>query len=91
MSNVLIRDVPAEDLDQIRAAAAAQGTSLQGYLREAVRAQAAYLRRQTAIGRTSERLRTQREVPAEERDAVLRAIAAADSERAEQLGDGPAR
>ena len=91
MSNVLIRDVPAEDLDQIRAAAAERGTSLQGYLREAVHAQASYLRRQAAIGRISERLRSQPEVPPEEREAVLQAIAAAHGERAEQLGDGPAR
>jgi acyl-CoA reductase-like NAD-dependent aldehyde dehydrogenase len=60
-------------------------------MREAVHAQASYLRRQAAIGRISERLRSQPEVPDEERDAVLQAIADAHRARAEQLGDGSAR
>ena len=41
MSDVLIRDVPADDLDQIRSAAAEKGTSVQNYLRDAVHAQVA--------------------------------------------------
>jgi hypothetical protein len=49
MPNVLIRDVPADDLDQIRSAAAARGMSLQAYLFEAVHAQAAHLRVLEAI------------------------------------------
>lgn len=90
MPNVLIRDVPADDLDQIRSAAAAQGTSLQAYLRGAVHAQAAYLRRQAALARTAERLRGHPDVPADERCAALDAIAHAHTERAEQLIERPA-
>ena len=90
MPNVLIRDVPADDLDQIRSAAAARGTSLQNYLRDAVHAQAAYLRRQAALTRAAERLRDRTEVPADERRAVLDAIADAHTERADQLSDRPA-
>jgi hypothetical protein len=57
MPNVLIRDVPADDLDQLRSAAAARDTSLQNYLRDAVHAQAVYLRRRAALTRAAERLR----------------------------------
>ncbi len=71
MPNVLIRDVSADDLDQIRSAAAARGTSLQSYLRDAVQAQASYLRRQAALTRTAERLRGRIEVPPDERRAVI--------------------
>lgn len=85
MSNVLIRDVPADDLDEIRAAAAQRGTSLQSYLRDAVHAQAVYLRRQAALARVSERLRGQAAVPEEERRAVLEAVDSANDERADQL------
>lgn len=70
-----------DDFDQIRSAAADQGTSLQNYLRDAVRAQAAYLRRQAAITRAAERLRDRTEVPAGERRAVLDAIADVHPER----------
>ena len=90
MPNVLIREVPADDLDQIRSAAAQQGTSLQSYLRDAVRAQAVYLRRQAALTRAAERLRGRPDVPADERRAVLDAIADAHTERAEQLSSPPA-
>ncbi len=90
MPNVLIRDVPADDLEQIRSAAAQQGTSLQSYLRDAVRAQAVHLRRQAALTRTAERLRGRPDVPADERRAVLDAIADAHTERAEQLSRPPA-
>lgn len=85
MSNVLIRDVPTDDLDQIRSAAAARGMSLQSYLRDALHAQAVYLRRQAALARTAEHLRGRSEVPAEERNAVLDAIDDAHAERAGQL------
>jgi hypothetical protein len=91
MSDVLIRDVPADDLDQIRAAAAERGTSLQSYLRDAVHAQAVYLRRQSALARAAERLRGQGEVSDDERNAVLQSIADAHDERSQQLGDGRAR
>lgn len=87
MSNVLIRDVPTEDLEQIRAAAVQSGTSLQGYLRDAVHAQAVYLRRQAALTRVSERLRSQDAVPDEERRAVLEAVEDASEERADHLSD----
>ena len=90
MPNVLIRDVPADDLEQIRAAATDRGISLQAYLREAVHAQAAHLRRRTALARTAERLRGTAGVPESERRAVLEAIDEANAERAEQLGERPA-
>lgn len=86
---MLIRDVRPDDLERIRAAAAERGMSLQNYLREAVHAQASYLRRQDALGRTGARLRGREEVPEPERNAVLTAIATAHTERAEQLTDRP--
>jgi hypothetical protein len=85
--NILIRNVPSHDLEQIRAAAAGQGTSLQSYLLEAVRAQAAYLRRQAAIVESSDRVRRRPHVPETERQAVLDAIDAAQQERAGQLAE----
>ena len=87
MPNVLIRDVPADDLEQIRAAAAGRGMSLQNYLRDAVHAQALHLRRQAALAAVSERLRGRPGVPDDERDAVLDAIEQAHDERADQLSD----
>lgn len=89
MPNVLIRDVPADDLEQIRSAAADQGQSMQAYLRDAVRMQAAYLRRRAALTRVAERLHGQAGVPEEDRRAVLDAVDEAHAERAEQLSDGP--
>jgi hypothetical protein len=62
MPNVLIRDVPADDLDQIRSAAAARGMSLQAYLFAAVHAQAAHLRRREALNQTAARLAQERAV-----------------------------
>jgi len=78
--------VPAEDLDQIRAAAAKRGTSVQSYLREAVHAQAIRLRRQAALAATVRRLRGRPEVLDNVRHAVLEDIARAHEARAEQLG-----
>ena len=89
MPNVLIRDVPADDLEQIRAAATDRGMSLQAYLREAVHAQAAQLRRRAALARTAERLRGKPGVQEAERRAVLEAIDKANAERADQLSDRP--
>ncbi len=86
MTNVLIRDVPADDLDLIRSAAAERGVSLQHYLRDALHAQAAYLRRQDALTRAAERLGGRPEVPADERSAVLDAVEDAHADRADQLG-----
>jgi uncharacterized protein (DUF1778 family) len=91
MSNVLIRDVPPGDLEQIRAAATERGTSLQNYLLEAVHAQADYLRRQEALSTTAQRLQGRPEVPDEERGEVLDAIDVAHEERAAQLSDRPSR
>jgi hypothetical protein len=88
--DVLVRDVAQDDLDVIRSAAAGQGVSLQRYLRDALRAQASYLRRRAALVRTADRLSGTAEVPAEERAAVLEAIDQAHEERADELSDRPA-
>ena len=90
MPNVLIRDVPAADLEQIRSAAAERGMSLQAYLRDAVHAQATHLRRRATLARTAERLRGRPGVPEGERRAVLDAIDDAHTERAGELADRPA-
>ena len=84
--NVLIRDVPADDLDQIRSAAAARGMSLQAYLFEAVHAQAAHLRRREVLNQTAARLARERAVDEQDRQAVLEAIDEAHAERGAQLG-----
>lgn len=86
MANVLIRDVPPDDLERIRSAAAEQGTSLQSYLRETLHTQAAYLRRQEALHGVVERLRDRSAVADDDRDAVLDAVDATHDERAEDLG-----
>ncbi|MFT4163968.1 MAG: hypothetical protein QM650_01855 [Microlunatus sp.] len=85
MPNVLVRDVPPEDLELIRSAAAGRGSSLQGYLRDAIHAQAVYLRRQAAIADLAERLEAQPEVPESERAAVLVSIDRTHNDRADQL------
>jgi hypothetical protein len=89
MPNVLIRDVPAKDLDQIRSAAAARGMSLQAYLRAAVQAQAAHLRRREALNRTAARLHNQPTVDEQDRQAVLEAIDEAHDDRGARLGRTP--
>jgi hypothetical protein len=89
MPNVLIREVPADDLDRIRFEASQQGTSLQTYLRNAVHAQASYLRRQDALARIADDLSDRPAVPEEDRKAVLDAIEQAHQERAEELGARP--
>ncbi|MGL4743466.1 MAG: hypothetical protein ACRCXL_03635 [Dermatophilaceae bacterium] len=85
MSNVLIRDVPDGDLDLIRSAAADRGVSLQRYLREAVRSHATYLRRQSALDQTRQRLHGSRVVSDEERRAVLDDIDVELGERADEV------
>ncbi len=85
MSNILIRDVPADDLAEIRAAAAKGGTSVQRYLLDALHAQAVHLRRQAELSRLSEHLRGRAVVPDDERQAVLDQIASVSTERADQL------
>ena len=91
MPDVLIRDVPADDLAEVRAAATAQGRSLQSYLRETVQAQADHLRRQAALARAADRLAGREGVPDDERAAVLDAIEAEHADRAARLGDQSAR
>ena len=91
MTNVLIRDVPAEDLDEIRAAATEAGESLQVYLRNAVHGQATYLRRQAALDATAERLRDRPGVSARDRHAVLDDVEEAQAERAGDLVERPDR
>lgn len=86
MSNVLVRNVPDEDLELLREAAANEGVSLQNYLLDAVHAKAAYLRRQSALIKLSDRLEGEH-VPADERQAALEAIDDAGQERQEQLVD----
>lgn len=88
---MLIRDVLPEDLDEIRAAAAARGVSLQSYLRETMHAQATYLRRQSALDRMAARMAGQPSVPDQERRSVLDAVDTAHDERGEQLGDSERR
>lgn len=91
MTNVLIRDVPSEDLDRIRAEASAQGVSLQSYLRDALHAQARHLRRREALNRTADRLRGGPDVPEQERQNVLESIDSDHTGRAEDLADRAAR
>jgi hypothetical protein len=91
MTDVLIRDVSPDDLEEIRSAATERGTSLQNYLRDAVHAQAAYLRRQAALARTADRLQGRPAVADEERQAVLDAIHDAHAERSGHLADPSAR
>lgn len=83
MPDLVIRDVAAEDVDQLRSGAADQGTSLQRYLRDAVHGQAAYLRRQSVLAAAAERLRGRPHVPADERRAVLDALGDPHAECAE--------
>lgn len=85
MSDVLLRGVPAADLDQIRAAAAASGASVQAYLRDTVHAQAVHLRRQAALAAAGRRLHGHPAVPEQERQAVLAAVDRAEDDRGEHL------
>lgn len=85
MPNVLIRDVPADDLDQIRSAAVTRGVSLQAYLLEAMHAQAVHLRRRAALDRIAARLAHQPAVGEEDRAAVLKAIDDAHADRGTHL------
>ena len=87
MSNVLIRDVASDDLERIKAAAAENGTSLQAYLGETLRAQAAFLRRRDALAAIAQRLEVRDPVPESARAAVLDEIDAANEARARDLTD----
>lgn len=85
---MLVRDIPPDDLDMIRLAAAEQGMSVQSYLRQTLRAQAAYLRRQATLSGIERRLEGRPVVPEGERAAVLAEIAAEQDRRADDLGGG---
>ena len=87
MTDVLIRGVPPEDLERIRTAAAEQGVSLQNYLLATVQGQASYVRRQEALAIVGQRLQDRPEVSADDREAVLNAIDAAEADREDQLSD----
>lgn len=89
MADVLLRAIDEDDLSAIRAAASTAGVSLQRYLRDALHAQADYLRRQAALARAEQRLQGQGAVPADERAAVLDAVDEAHAERSASLGDAP--
>jgi len=91
MPNVLIRDVPPDDLEELRSAATEHGMSLQSYLLDAVHTQAAYLRRRAALRRTAERLAGRPAVSDEQRQGVLDALDAAHAARADQLIDPSTR
>ncbi|WP_380163983.1 hypothetical protein [Jannaschia sp. R86511] len=87
MPDVLIRDVPGDDLDLIRSTAAGLGVSLQSYLRSAVQAQATYLRRQQALADLNQRLSGKPSVTEDDRTAVLEGLTDDQVERAEDLLD----
>lgn len=86
MPNVLLRDVPDDVLEELKAAAGSRGQSLQAYLLDTVHAQVTYLRRQAALRRAADRLSGRPAVSEEARQAVLDAIEQAHTERAAQLG-----
>jgi len=86
MTDVLIRDVPEDELQLIRAAAAEQGASLQAYLRDSLHDRVVYLRRQAALAKTARRLEGREPVPEEDRTAVLDAMHDQLEERADRLG-----
>lgn len=85
MSDVLLRGVPAEDLEPIRAAASAAGASVQSYLRDTVHAQAVHLRRRAAITAAGQRLQGRAPVPAAERHAVQETLDRAEVDRGDHL------
>ncbi|HET8930395.1 MAG TPA: hypothetical protein VFN21_07050 [Acidimicrobiales bacterium] len=87
MSDVLIRNVPSDDLDLIRTAAAADGLSMQQYLMKTLQAQARFLRRRDTLEATAHRVREWADVTESERRAVLDEMAAQADERAAELGD----
>jgi hypothetical protein len=88
MPNVLIRGVPENELDELKAAAAAEDMSLQTYLLEAVHRQVVHLRRQAVLARSADRLADAEPVTEAERQAVLEAIERDHAERAERTSGG---
>lgn len=76
MTDVLLRDVPDDELADLKAAADAAGMSLQGYLRsDVVGAHVTYLRRISAIAATERRLANRRPLSDAALDAALEAAA----------------
>ena len=85
MTSVLIRDVPDDELEVLRAAAAASGKSLQAYLLETLHARTLHARREVVLRDISERLQCQPPVPESSRQAVLDAIGEAHEGRTAEL------
>jgi hypothetical protein len=87
MPNVLIRDVPDAELEELKAAAAARKMSLQSYLLQALHAQVAYARRQATLAEIEENVAGMSAVPESERTAVLEEMKDAVERRGEDLVD----
>jgi len=87
MPNVLIRDVPDAELEELKAAAAARKMSLQSYLLQALHSQVAYARRQAALAEVEENVAGMSAVPESERAAVLEEMKDAVERRGEDLVD----
>lgn len=76
MSDVLLRDVPDDELAELKAAAEASSQSLQGYLRsDVVHTHVVYLRRLRAIAATERRLAGRRPLSNASRRAAWDAAA----------------
>ncbi len=87
MPNVLIRNVPEADLDEVRRAAAAAGASMQEYLLETLLARAAYLRRHEVLARAKRRLEGRPPMSEEDRQTALDAFDVEIDRRANELAD----
>jgi len=87
MPNVLIRDVPDAELEELKAAAAARKMSLQSYLLQALHSQVAYARRQATLAEIEENVAGMSAVPESERTAVLEEMKDAVERRGEDLVD----
>ncbi|PWJ53652.1 hypothetical protein SAMN06264364_11155 [Quadrisphaera granulorum] len=85
MPDVLIRDVPSEDLEVIRSVAAERGLTLQAYLLSAVQMHAAHERRQQTLRALERTLHGLPPVALEDRQSVLDAIGEALAERSDGL------
>lgn len=76
MTDVLLRDVPEDELAELKTAAEAAGQSLQGYLRaDVVHAHVVYLRRVNAVAASARRLAGRRPLPDASRQAAWDAAA----------------
>lgn len=77
MGNVLIRDVPENDMQVIKDAAARDGRSVQAYLLATLCDRAAYERRQAALRALDEHLAGETPLTDKDRDAVDAAVSKA--------------